>query len=247
MTGNLSLSFSWRDLPALRPAPATRCAFIERRRGSAATGAATTQNLPREFTRGRPRDQAETRYYGASRWRSRGILYLGFGRYNEIKAQPPRRRRPARQLASPEADHRHTKAAGDLVRRTRTSRQTVACAETAGDYGGGVCMVWPVTILSRQGMSPPAYPEVQRMKTHGIQNGEERCTTPKARRYRRIESVGSASTSARLVLTNRTSTPRLADERAQFDSSDGGARLKKRWLTPGPFSARQAQVKVALN
>jgi S1-C subfamily serine protease len=242
---NLALSFfPVRDLPALigqrqqaQVAPFIETAAME----SAATARRDDAKIfLREFTRELVREIKPTTKIltlAIALALVGGILYLGFGLYNELK----RSRRVGADLRVQLGDAQKQiadtqKLLGDLDKSNQNILGSLSLApKLRSDYGGGVCMVLASYDFVETGTGRPLrYPEVQTNEDGTvIQNGDEQMQlTPEGKgAVAEFESVGSGFyVGAGYVLTNRhVAHPWLADERAQILTSSvrGQPRLKK--------------------
>jgi serine protease Do len=242
--GILAISFfPVRNVPALIARPQTQVApFIE---NAAMESAATARRddakvFLREFTRELVREiKLSTKIIALLLVVALvgGILYLGFGLYNELK----RGRRALGDLAEQQDQTR--KQVGDTSDRIKKteqdSKKILASLSLApqlrSDFGGGVCMILGTYYFVEAGTGRPLrYPEVQTNEDGTVvQSTDDRVQlTPDGKgTVAEFEAVGSGFyVGDGYVLTNRhVAQPWLADERAQMlGSSVGGQpRLKK--------------------
>lgn len=166
-----------------------------------------------------------------------GILYLGFGLYNELK----RSRRLAGDLGDQLAQAKQQIVTiGKQIQanedRSQTLLDTFSLApRLRTNFGGGVCMILGTYYFVENGTGRPLrYPEVQTNPDGTVvQSADDRVQlTPEGKGVvAEFEAVGSGFyVGDGYVLTNRhVAQPWLADERAQMlGSSVGGQpRLKK--------------------
>jgi S1-C subfamily serine protease len=242
---NLALSFfPVRDLPALigsrqqtQVAPFIETAAME----SAATARRDDAKVfLREFTRELVREIKPTTKIitlAIALALVGGILYLGFGLYNELK----RSRRVGADLRDQLSDAQKQieatkKLLGDLDKSNQNILGSLSLApKLRTDYGGGVCMILGVYDFIESGTGRPLrYPEVQTNDDGTvIQNGDEQMqlTAEGKGDIAEFQAVGSGfHVGDGYVLTNRhVAHPWLADERAQILTSSvrGQPRLKK--------------------
>src|ERR1044071_6344156 len=242
---NLALSFfPVRDLPALisnrqqtHVAPFMETAAME----SAATARRDDAKVfLREFTRElvdeiKPTTRMIT--FAIALALVGGILYLGFGLYNELQRSRRAFHEQGKQLAQAGEQIAETnKRLADLDKSNQNILGSMSLApKLRSDYGGGACMVLASYDFDETGAAPPLrYPEVQTNEDGTvIQNGDEQMQlTPEGKgSIAEFESVGSGFYVGNgYVLTNRhVANPWLADERAQILTSSvrGQPRLKK--------------------
>jgi S1-C subfamily serine protease len=242
---NLALSFfPVRDLPALigsrqqtQVAPFIETAAME----SAATARRDDAKVfLREFTRELVREIKPTTKIitlAIALALVGGILYLGFGLYNELK----RSRRVGADLRDQLGDAQKQiadtkKLLGDLDKSNQNILGSLSLApKLRTDYGGGVCMILGVYDFIETGTGRPLrYPEVQTSDDGTvIQNSDEQVqlTAEGKGDIAEFQAVGSGfHVGDGYVLTNRhVAHPWLADERAQILTSSvrGQPRLKK--------------------
>jgi S1-C subfamily serine protease len=242
---NLALSFfPVRDLPALigsrqqtQVAPFIETAAME----SAATARRDDAKVfLREFTRELVREIKPTTKIitlAIALALVGGILYLGFGLYNELK----RSRRVGADLRDQLADAQKQigdtqKLLGALDKSNQNILGSLSLApKLRTDYGGGVCMILGVYDFIETGTGRPLrYPEVQTSDDGTvIQNSDEQVqlTAEGKGDIAEFQAVGSGfHVGDGYVLTNRhVAHPWLADERAQILTSSvrGQPRLKK--------------------
>jgi S1-C subfamily serine protease len=166
-----------------------------------------------------------------------GILYLGFGLYNELQRSRRAFHEQGKQLAQAGEQIAETnKRLADLDKSNQNILGSMSLApKLRSDYGGGVCMVLASYDFAEKGTGRPLrYPEVQTNEDGTvIQSGDEQMQlTPEGKgAIAEFESVGSGFyVGDGYVITNRhVAHPWLADERAQMLSSSvrGQPRLKK--------------------
>jgi S1-C subfamily serine protease len=242
---NLALSFfPVRDLPALigsrqqtQVAPFIETAAME----SAATARRDDAKVfLREFTRELVREIKPTTKIitlAIALALVGGILYLGFGLFNELK----RSRRVGAdlrdQLGQAQKQIEDTKKLlGALDKSNQNILGSLSLApKLRTDYGGGVCMILGVYDFIETGTGRPLrYPEVQTSDDGTvIQNSDEQVqlTAEGKGDIAEFQAVGSGfHVGDGYVLTNRhVAHPWLADERAQILTSSvrGQPRLKK--------------------
>ncbi|HYJ47333.1 MAG TPA: trypsin-like peptidase domain-containing protein, partial [Pyrinomonadaceae bacterium] len=242
--GLLALSFfPVRELPAVIARPQTQVApFIET---AAMESSATARRddakvFLREFTRELVREiKLSTKIislllvvalFG-------GILYLGFGLYNELKRNRRMvedQRTQLKQLGDQNED------LGNRLKNIDRSNQNILdslslAPKLRNDFGGGVCMILGTYYFVESGTGRPLrYPEAQTNEDGTVvQSGDDRVQlTPEGKgAVAEFEAVGSGFyVGSGYVLTNRhVAQPWQADERAQMlGSSVGGQpRLKK--------------------
>jgi serine protease Do len=166
-----------------------------------------------------------------------GVLYLGFGLYNELK----RNRRVGGDLRDQLAQMKKqigdtNTQLGNLDKSNQTILDSLSLApKLRSDYGGGVCMILGTYDFVETGTGRPLrYPEVQTNEEGTvIENGDEQMQlTPEGKgTIAEFQSVGSGFyVGDGYILTNRhVAHPWLADERAQILTSSvrGQPRLKK--------------------
>ena len=242
---NLALSFfPVRDLPALigQRQQAQVAPFIET---AAMESAATARRddakvFLREFTRElvreiKPTTKIVTLVIALAL--VGGVLYLGFGLYNELK----RNRRVGDDLRNQLGQMKGQIGETNLqIKNTADQSQKILnslslAPKLRNDYGGGVCMILGSYDFVEKGTGRPLrYPEVQTNEDGTvIQNGDEQMQlTPEGNgAIAEFQAVGSGfHVGDGYVLTNRhVAHPWLADERAQILSSSvrGTPRLKK--------------------
>lgn len=242
---NLALSFfPVRDLPALigsrqqtQVAPFIETAAME----SAATARRDDAKVfLREFTRELVREIKPTTKIitlAIALALVGGILYLGFGLFNELK----RSRRVGADLRDQLGDAQKQiadtqKLLGDLDKSNQNILGSLSLApKLRTDYGGGVCMILGVyDFIETSTGRPLRYPEVQTNEDGTvIQNSDEQSqlTAEGKGDIAEFQAVGSGfHVGNGYVLTNRhVAHPWLADERAQILTSSvrGQPRLKK--------------------
>lgn len=241
----LALSFfPVRDLPAVigsrqqaQVAPFIETAAIE----SAATARRDDAKIfLREFTRELVREIKPTTKIVAlviALALVGGVLYLGFGLYNELKRNRRAFDEQGKKLTEAGGRIAETnKRLGDLDKSNQDILGSLSLApKLRSDYGGGVCMILGIYDFVETGTGRPLrYPEVQTNDDGTvIQNGDEQMQlTPEGKgALAEFEAVGSGfHVGDGFVLTNRhVAQPWLADERAQILSSSvrGKPRLKK--------------------
>jgi S1-C subfamily serine protease len=166
-----------------------------------------------------------------------GILYLGFGLYNELKRSRRADGGLREQLAEAQKQIADTKKLlGDLDKSNQNILGSLSLApKLRTDYGGGVCMILgSYDFIEKSTGRPLRYPEVQTNEDGTvIQNGDETMQlTPEGNgAIAEFQAVGSGfHVGDGYVLTNRhVAHPWLADERAQILTSSvrGTPRLKK--------------------
>lgn len=166
-----------------------------------------------------------------------GVLYLGFGLYNELKRSRRTASDMSRQLGEAQQQLADTKKMlGDLDKSNQNIVASLSLApKLRSDYGGGVCMILSSYDFVEAGTGRPLrYPEVQTNEDGTvIQGGDEQTQlTPEgAGAVAEFQSVGSGfHVGDGYVLTNRhVAHPWLADERVQILNSSvrGQPRLKK--------------------
>lgn len=241
----LALSFfPVRDLPAVvvsrqqtQVAPFIENAAIESR---ATTRRDDAKIFLREFTRElvreiRPTTKIVTLLLALAL--VGGVLYLGFGLYNELKTS----RRVSDDLRGQVSQLKDqiSKTNSEITNLDKSNQNIVASLSLApklrSDYGGGVCMILSSYDFVEQGTGRPLrYPELQTNEDGTvIQGGDEQTQlTPEgAGAVAEFQSVGSGfHVGDGYVLTNRhVAHPWLADERVQILNSSvrGQPRLKK--------------------
>ncbi len=241
----LALSFfPVRDLPAVvvsrqqtQVAPFIENAAIESR---ATTRRDDAKVFLREFTRElvreiRPTTKIVTLLLALAL--VGGVLYLGFGLYNELKTS----RRVSDDLRGQVSQLKDqiSKTNSEITNLDKSNQNIVASLSLApklrSDYGGGVCMILSSYDFVEQGTGRPLrYPELQTNEDGTvIQGGDEQTQlTPEgAGAIAEFQSVGSGfHVGDGYVLTNRhVAHPWLADERVQILNSSvrGQPRLKK--------------------
>jgi len=242
--GLLALSFfPVRDLPAVVARQQTQVApFIET---AAMESAATARRddakiFLREFTRELVREiKISTKIITLLILVALvgGVLYLGFGLYNELKRNRKILQEQADQLALAQAQN---KDLGNQLNNSGRSNQNILdslslAPKLRSEFGGGVCMILGTYYFVESGTGRPLrYPEVQTNEDGTVvQNTDDRVQlTPEGKgAVAEFEAVGSGFyVGAGFVLTNRhVAQPWLADERAQMlGSSVGGQpKLKK--------------------
>ncbi|HWT04025.1 MAG TPA: trypsin-like peptidase domain-containing protein [Pyrinomonadaceae bacterium] len=166
-----------------------------------------------------------------------GVLYLGFGLYNELKTS----RRVSDDLRGQvgQLKDQISKTNSEIKNLDESNQNILDSLSLApklrSDYGGGVCMILSSYDFVETGTGRPLrYPEVQTNEDGTvIQGGEEQAQlTPEgAGTIAEFQSVGSGfHVGGGYVLTNRhVAQPWLADERAQILNSSvrGQPRLRK--------------------
>jgi S1-C subfamily serine protease len=166
-----------------------------------------------------------------------GVLYLGFGLYNELK----RNRRIVEEQGARLAQM--GKQVGDTsnqIKNIDRSNQNILdslslAPKLRNDYGGGVCMILGIYYFVEAGTNRPLrYPEVQTDDAGTvIQNNDDRVqlTSEGKGAIAEFEAVGTGFyVGGGYVLTNHhVAQPWVADERAQAltSSVNGQPRLKK--------------------
>jgi serine protease Do len=242
---NLALSFfPVRDLPAIigqrqqtQVAPFIETAAME----SAATARRDDAKVfLREFTRELVREiKPTTKIITLAIMLALvgGVLYLGFGLYNELK----RNRRVGDDLRNQLGQMKGQIGETNMqIKNTADQSQKILdslslAPKLRNDYGGGVCMILGSYDFVEAGTNRPLrYPEVQTNEDGTvIQNGDEQMQlTPEGKGdIAEFQAVGSGfHVGGGYVLTNRhVAQPWLADERAQILNSSvrGRPRLKK--------------------
>ena len=166
-----------------------------------------------------------------------GVLYLGFGLYNELQRSRRALHEQSKQAAEAKDQIAETnKRLADLDKSNQNILGSMSLApKLRSDYGGGVCMILASYDFVETGTGRPLrYPEVQTNEDGTvIQNGDEQMQlTPEGKGdVAEFQSVGSGFyVGDGYVLTNRhVAHPWLADERAQILTSSvrGQPRLKK--------------------
>jgi S1-C subfamily serine protease len=166
-----------------------------------------------------------------------GVLYLGFGLYNELKRN--RRVLEEQRTQLDQAQDQLAKTNSQINNIGRSNQNIIDSLSLApklrNDFGGGVCMVLGTYYFVESGTGRPLrYPEVQTNEDGTVvQNADDRVQlTPEGKgAVAEFEAVGSGFyVGDGYVLTNRhVAQPWLADERAQMlGSSVGGQpKLKK--------------------
>ena len=240
---NLALSFfPVRDLPALLGNRQQVAPFIET---AAMESAATARRddakvFLREFTRElvreiKPTTKILTLVIALAL--VGGILYLGFGLYNELK----RNRRVGDDLRNQlgqmkgQINDTNLQIKDNADQSQKILNSLSLAPKLRNDYGGGVCMILGSYDFIEKGTGRPLrYPEVQTNDDGTvIQNGDEQMQlTPEGNgAIAEFQAVGSGfHVGDGFVVTNRhVAHPWLADERAQILSSSvrGTPRLKK--------------------
>jgi S1-C subfamily serine protease len=166
-----------------------------------------------------------------------GVLYLGFGLYNELK----RNRRVGDDLRNQLGQMKgQIGETNQQIKNTADQSQKILdslslAPKLRSDYGGGVCMILGVYDFVERGTGRSLrYPEVQTSDDGTvIQNGDEQMQlTPEGNgAIAEFQAVGSGfHVGGGFVVTNRhVAHPWLADERAQILTSSvrGTPRLKK--------------------
>ncbi|HEY0379087.1 MAG TPA: trypsin-like peptidase domain-containing protein [Pyrinomonadaceae bacterium] len=166
-----------------------------------------------------------------------GVLYLGFGLYNELKTS----RRVSDDLRGQVSQLKDqiSKTNSEITNLDKSNQNILDSLSLAPtlrqDYGGGVCMILSSYDFVEQGTGRPLrYPEVQTNEDGTvIQGGDEQAQlTPEgAGAIAEFQAVGSGfNVGDGYVLTNRhVAHPWLADERVQILNSSvrGQPRLKK--------------------
>lgn len=244
-SGDLALSFfPVRDLPAIagggmrqQVAPFIETAAIE----SAATARRDDAKVfLREFTRELVREiKVSTKIITLviALALVGGVLYLGFGLYNELRRS---RRAIEEQRAQLDQAKSQLSKMGTEIENTGRSNQIILdslslAPKLRSDFGGGVCMILGVYYFAETGTGRPLrYPEPQTNEDGTVvQNTDERLQlTPEGKgTIAEFEAVGTGFyVGDGYILTNRhVAQPWLADERVQIlTSSVGGQpRLKK--------------------
>lgn len=166
-----------------------------------------------------------------------GVLYLGFGLYNELQRSRRALHEQSKQAAQAGEQIAETnRRLADLDKSNQNILGSMSLApKLRSDYGGGVCMILSSYDFVETGTGRPLrYPEVQTNEDGTvIQNGDEQMQlTPEGKGdVAEFQSVGSGFyIGDGYVLTNRhVAHPWLADERAQILTSSvrGQPRLKK--------------------
>jgi serine protease Do len=166
-----------------------------------------------------------------------GVLYLGFGLYNELKRN--RRVLEEQHVQLDQARDQLSKASSQINNIGRSTQNVIDSLSLApklrNDFGGGVCMILGTYYFVESGTGRPLrYPEVQTNEDGTlVQSTDDRVQlTPEGKgAVAEFEAVGSGFyVGGGYVLTNRhVAQPWLADERAQMlGSSVGGQpRLRK--------------------
>jgi len=166
-----------------------------------------------------------------------GILYLGFGLYNELKRN--RRVLEDQRAQLDQARAQNGQLSSQIKNIDRSNHDILDSLSLApklrNDFGGGVCMILGTYFFVESGTGRPLrYPEVQTNPDGTvIQSSDDRIQlTPEGKgAIAEFEAVGSGFyVGGGYVLTNRhVAQPWQADERAQMlGSSVGGQpRLKK--------------------
>jgi serine protease Do len=166
-----------------------------------------------------------------------GVLYLGFGLFNELKRN--RRVLEEQRTQLDQARDQLAKTNSQINNIGRSNQNIIDSLSLApklrNDFGGGVCMVLGTYYFVESGTGRPLrYPEVQTNEDGTVvQNADDRVQlTPEGKgAVAEFEAVGSGFyVGDGYVLTNRhVAQPWLADERAQMlGSSVGGQpKLKK--------------------
>jgi S1-C subfamily serine protease len=241
---NLALSFfPVRDLPAIigqrqqtQVAPFIETAAME----SAATARRDDAKVfLREFTRELVREiKPTTKIITLAIMLAlvSGVLYLGFGLYNELK----RNRRVGDDLRNQLGQMKGQIGETNLqIKNTADQSQKILdslslAPKLRNDYGGGVCMILSSYDFVEAGTNRPLrYPEVQTNEDGTVvQSDEQTQLTPEGKGdIAEFQAVGSGfHVGGGYVLTNRhVAHPWLADERAQILNSSvrGQPRLKK--------------------
>jgi S1-C subfamily serine protease len=166
-----------------------------------------------------------------------GVLYLGFGLYNELK----RNRRVGDDLRNQLGQMKgQIGETNEQIKNTADQSQKILnslslAPKLRSDYGAGVCMILGSYDFVEVGTNRPLrYPEVQTNEDGTVvQNGDEQMQlTPEGKGdIAEFQAVGSGfHVGGGYVLTNRhVAHPWLADERAQVLNSSvrGQPRLKK--------------------
>ncbi|MDT5059828.1 MAG: serine protease Do [Acidobacteriota bacterium] len=243
--GLLALSFfPVRDLPAvinsrqqMQVAPFIGTAAIE----SAATARRDDAKVfLREFTRELVREIKITTKIVAlviALALVGGILYLGFGLYNELKRN---RRVVEDQRGQIDQVRQQISNTSNEIKNIGRSNQNILdslslAPKLRNDFGGGVCMILGVYYFAEAGTGRPLrYPEI-RTNDDGtvVQTGDDRVQlTPEGKgAIAEFEAVGTGFyVGGGYILTNHhVAQPWLADERAQIltSSANGQPRLKK--------------------
>ena len=166
-----------------------------------------------------------------------GILYLGFGLYNELKRN--RRVLEDQRAQLDQARAQNGQLSSQIKNIDRSNHDILDSLSLApklrNDFGGGVCMILGTYFFVESGTGRPLrYPEVQTNPDGTVvQSSDDRIQlTPEGKgAIAEFEAVGSGFyVGGGYVLTNRhVAQPWQADERAQMlGSSVGGQpRLKK--------------------
>jgi S1-C subfamily serine protease len=240
---DLALSFfPVRDLPALTGARHQVAPFIET---AAIESAATARRddakvFLREFTRELVREiKTSTKIVTLviALALVGGVLYLGFGLYNELKRS---RRAMEEQRAQLDQAKNQLSKMGNEIENTGRSNQIILdslslAPKLRSDFGGGVCMILGVYYFAESGTGRPLrYPEPQTNEDGtAVQGNDERLQlTPEGNgTIAEFEAVGTGFyVGDGYLLTNRhVAQPWLADERVQIltSSANGQPRLKK--------------------
>jgi S1-C subfamily serine protease len=166
-----------------------------------------------------------------------GVLYLGFGLYNELKRN---RRIVEEQGARLAQMGRQVGDTSNQIKNIDRSNQNILdslslAPKLRNDYGGGVCMILGTYYFVETGTNRPLrYPEVQTDDAGTvIQNSDDRVqlTSEGKGAIAEFEAVGTGFyVGGGYVLTNHhVAQPWVADERAQAltSSVNGQPRLKK--------------------
>jgi S1-C subfamily serine protease len=166
-----------------------------------------------------------------------GILYIGFGLYNEIRHSRATIAGQEKELAAQQEQLLH---ANEQLTEIQKSNQRLTDILSLGEllrrnYGGGVCLIaGSYMFVEPQTGRPLRYPETQTNESGGpVTNGTDQpALTPEGSGpVAEFEFVGTGfNVGDGFVLTNRhVAQPWLADERAQSLNSTvkGQPRMKK--------------------
>jgi serine protease Do len=166
-----------------------------------------------------------------------GILYIGFGLYNEIRRTRQIIGDQGAQLTQAQQEAAKAKEElTELVRSNREIRDSLSLAvKLRSDYGGGVCLIYGSYMFVEAGTGRPLrYPETQTNESgEAVQDGNESpVLTPEGHgQIAEFEFVGTGfHVGEGFVVTNRhVAQPWQADDRAQSLNSSvkGQPRLKK--------------------
>src|SRR5205085_1010252 len=166
-----------------------------------------------------------------------GILYLGFGLYNELKRN--RRVLEDQRAQLDQARAQNGQLSSQIKNIDRSNHDILDSLSLApklrNDFGGGVCMILGTYFFVESGTGRPLrYPEVQTNPDGTVvQSSDDRIQlTPEGKgAIAEFEAVGSGFyVGGGYVLTNRhVAQPWLADERVRIltSSVNGQPRLKK--------------------